>query len=105
MTDAVITGVGVVSAFGFGTRVFFDGLGEGRSAIGPIRSFDASSFPTRVAGEVPGLPSPPTPLPLAGEGSHDEAIFRRYEEIGAFRDRKVVFGILAAVEAWNSARC
>jgi 3-oxoacyl-[acyl-carrier-protein] synthase II len=50
---AVITGVGVVSAFGVGAPTFFGALAEGRSGIGPIRSFDASTFPTRVAGEVP----------------------------------------------------
>ena len=48
---AVITGVGVVSAFGIGAGPFFGGLTEGRSGIGRIRSFDASTFPTQVAGE------------------------------------------------------
>ena len=38
MSDpAVLTGVGVVSAFGVGARAFFRGLAEGRSAVGPIR--------------------------------------------------------------------
>ena len=50
---AVITGVGVVSAFGIGAPTFFGALAEGKSGIGPIRSFDASTFPTRIAGEVP----------------------------------------------------
>ena len=53
MSTPVITGVGVVSAFGVGVRPFFAALCEGRAAVGPIRHFDASALPTRVAGEVP----------------------------------------------------
>ena len=53
MTCAVITGVGVVSGFGVGARPFFGALAEGRSAVGPIRSFAAEGLATRVAGEVP----------------------------------------------------
>ena len=35
MTDVVVTGVGVVSAFGAGTAAFWDGLCAGRSALVP----------------------------------------------------------------------
>lgn len=49
-----ITGVGVVSPFGVGIDALWAGLVEGRSAIGPIRAFDASGFPCRLAGEVQG---------------------------------------------------
>ena len=91
---AVITGVGVVSPFGVGTERFWDALAAGESAVGPIRSFDASSFPTRVAGEVP---VDRVSAAWLGEG--------RWERDGSLRDRKVAFGLLAAVEAWRAAGC
>lgn len=106
MSQAVITGVGVVSAFGVGARTFFGALAEGRSAVGPIRSFDASSFPTRVAGEVSvgSIDGRWLRAHLDGFGD-DEAALNQYEQAGAFRDRKVGFGLLAAAEAWRMARC
>ncbi len=48
----VITGVGLVSALGLGTRETWDGLLAGRSGIGPVTHFDASDFSVRIAGEV-----------------------------------------------------
>ena len=82
MSGAVVTGVGVVSAFGVGARAFFQGLAEGRAAVGPIRSFDARAFPVRVAGEVPDPPA-----------------------LDGVRDRKVAFAVAAAREAWHQAAC
>lgn len=52
LPEVVITGLGVVSPIGIGREVFRDALESGRSGIGPIRSFDASSLPIRIAGEV-----------------------------------------------------
>ncbi len=51
----VITGVGLVSPLGIGTEETWQGLIEGRSGIGPITRFDASEYPTRIAGEVKGF--------------------------------------------------
>ena len=51
-TRVVVTGVGLVSALGVGTRETWRALLEGRSGIGPITHFDASQFSTRIAGEV-----------------------------------------------------
>jgi 3-oxoacyl-[acyl-carrier-protein] synthase II len=48
----VITGVGVVAPNGVGREQFWSACVEGRSGIGPIRSFDASNHPIRVAGEI-----------------------------------------------------
>jgi len=48
----VITGVGLVSALGLGTKETWDGLLSGKSGIGPVTHFDASDFSVRIAGEV-----------------------------------------------------
>ncbi|MBW2101644.1 MAG: beta-ketoacyl-ACP synthase II [Deltaproteobacteria bacterium] len=48
----VITGLGIVSPLGTGVEDNWDAVCAGRSGIGPITRFDASEFPTRIAGEV-----------------------------------------------------
>ena len=48
----VITGMGVVAPNGFGIENFWNSLVGGRSGIGKISHFDASSFSTQIAGEV-----------------------------------------------------
>ena len=59
----VITGVGLVSPLGVGTRENWDALLAGRSGIGPITRFDTKDFPARIAGEVKGFdPAAFTPL-------------------------------------------
>jgi 3-oxoacyl-[acyl-carrier-protein] synthase II len=49
----VITGMGAVSVLGTGLHVFWEGLLAGRSGIRKITQFDASTFPCKIAGEVP----------------------------------------------------
>lgn len=102
---AVITGVGVVSPFGVGTARFWDALAAGESAVGPIRSFAASSFPTRVAGEVPvERVSAAWLREQSSLGSLEESV-EGWERNGVLRDRKAAFGLLAALEAWRAAGC
>jgi len=50
-----VTGVGLVSPLGIGTRENWEALKEGRSGVGPITRFDASRYPVRIAGEVKGF--------------------------------------------------
>ncbi len=52
MRRVVVTGVGVISALGTGVVKNWDALTEGKSGIDLITKFDASGFPTRIAGEV-----------------------------------------------------
>ena len=52
MRRVVITGVGVVAPNGVGKEAFWKACVDGHSGVGPIRSFDASNHPIRIAGEV-----------------------------------------------------
>jgi 3-oxoacyl-[acyl-carrier-protein] synthase II len=51
----VITGVGAVTPVGNTAEEFWTALLAGTSGIGPITRFDATDFPTRIAGEVKGF--------------------------------------------------
>jgi 3-oxoacyl-[acyl-carrier-protein] synthase II len=50
-----VTGLGILSPVGIDLASSWDGIVNGRSGIGPITHFDASTFPTRIAGEVKGF--------------------------------------------------
>jgi act minimal PKS chain-length factor (CLF/KS beta) len=52
---AVITGLGVVAPNGIGTETWWEATQAGKSGIGPISHFDASTYPTQLAGEVDGF--------------------------------------------------
>src|SRR5919201_4729867 len=103
---AVISGAGAVSAFGVGLDRLLEGLSAGHAAVASIRSFDASCFPVRVAGEVP-VPEIAAEW-LAGQltgFAPAESLVHELDRDGALRDRKVAFALLAAAEAWRAAGC
>jgi 3-oxoacyl-[acyl-carrier-protein] synthase II len=53
MRRVAVTGLGVVAPNGVGKDAFWTACANGRSGVGPIRSFDASAHPVRIAAEVP----------------------------------------------------
>ena len=53
MPVPVITGLGVVSPWGTGRDVFFEGLKQAHSAVRAVSFFSTEHFKCRVAGEVP----------------------------------------------------
>jgi 3-oxoacyl-[acyl-carrier-protein] synthase II len=59
MTDkrprVVITGMGAITPLGLTVAELWAGLLEGKSGVGRITQFDASSLPCRIAGEVKGF--------------------------------------------------
>src|SRR3954452_410546 len=55
MSRVVVTGVGLCTSLATGTEETWDGLVNGRSGIGPIEAFDASTLCASDAGEVRDL--------------------------------------------------
>lgn len=52
---ALVTGIGLLSPLGVDRESTWRGLIEGRSGIDAVTRFDASAFPSRIAGEVRGF--------------------------------------------------
>lgn len=84
----VITGTGAVTPLANNVRATWAALLEGRSGIGPITLFDASTFPTRIAGEVKGL---------------DLARWRKTRPEGDRLGRNSIFALEAVAEAMAQA--
>ena len=55
MRRIVVTGMGMVTPVGRDLNATWSALQEGRSGVGPITLFDASTFPTRIAAEADGF--------------------------------------------------
>ncbi len=55
MQEVVITGMGIVSPAGIGKANFWRHIREGNSFITPITRFDASLYPSRIAGQIKEL--------------------------------------------------
>src|ERR1700751_5472944 len=52
MRRVVISGLGVVAPNGIGKDEFWTACLNGTSGVGPIRSFDATAHPVKIAAEV-----------------------------------------------------
>ncbi|MGD0336242.1 MAG: beta-ketoacyl-[acyl-carrier-protein] synthase family protein [Candidatus Omnitrophota bacterium] len=55
MDKIAITGIGVVAPSGIGTRQFWANIKAGRSAVKEITRFDASKYPSHIAGQIDDL--------------------------------------------------
>lgn len=55
MTSVVVTGLGIASPNGLGAEDYWSATLGGKNGIGRITRFDPSSYPARLAGEVPGF--------------------------------------------------
>lgn len=83
----VVTGMGIISPVGNSVAQAWDNITNGRSGVGRISRFDASSFPTQIAAEVKDFD-------MASYLSPKEA--RRY-------DTFIHFGLAAAMDALKDA--
>jgi 3-oxoacyl-[acyl-carrier-protein] synthase II len=55
MNKIAVTGIGVVTPSGIGKRQFWANIKSGRSFIKEITRFDASKYPSRIAGQIDDL--------------------------------------------------
>lgn len=55
MTAAVVTGLGIAAPNGLGAADYWAATLHGKSGISRVTRFDPSSYPARLAGEVPGF--------------------------------------------------
>jgi 3-oxoacyl-[acyl-carrier-protein] synthase II len=83
----VVTGLGIIAPVGIGVDECWRNILAGRSGIGRITRFDASAFPSQIAGEVKGFD-------VTKYLSAKEA--RRY-------DTFIHYGLVAAMEAVKDA--
>jgi len=58
MPRVVVTGLGAVTPVGNSAQSTWEALKAGRSGVGPITTFDASTFPVRIAGMVTDFKPP-----------------------------------------------
>ncbi len=84
----VVTGIGVISPLGLNAERTWEAVVSGKSGIGPITVFDASTFPVRVAAEVRGY------------SVTEHARTRRVQRL---LSRAAGFGLGAARMAWDDA--
>ncbi len=80
----VVTGLGIVSPVGNTVAAAWENILAGRSGIGPITSFDATGFHSRIAGEVRGF---------------DAADYFAAKDIRKF-DVFIHYGVAAGVQAF-----
>ena len=55
MTRVVITGIGAVTPVGNDATSTWESLKAGRSGVGPITTFDTTTYPVKIAGMVTGF--------------------------------------------------
>ncbi|MGW0857674.1 ketosynthase chain-length factor [Streptomyces sp. NPDC002690] len=54
-SSVVVTGLGIASPNGLGTKDYWAATRGGKSGIGRLTRFDPSGYPAKLAGEVPGF--------------------------------------------------
>jgi 3-oxoacyl-[acyl-carrier-protein] synthase II len=86
----VVTGIGLVTPLGCQKDIIWERLISGQSGISAINSFDASGFPSRIAGQITD------DLSWLGE----KMSLKEQKRVGRF----ILLGIAAAIRALEDAR-
>ncbi|HIF58612.1 MAG TPA: beta-ketoacyl-[acyl-carrier-protein] synthase II [Rhodospirillales bacterium] len=87
MRRVVVTGIGLVTPLACGADLTWNRLIEGKSGLGPIKSFDATQLSSRIAGEVPRDKN------LAGSFNNDDLISNKEKRR---MDTFIQYGLVAA---------
>src|SRR4051794_39234974 len=86
----VITGIGVVSSIGIGTKPFWENLLAGKSGIARVRQFDPGGMACQLAGEVP-------------EYKISDFVPKSYRKATKVMARDIELAVLAADDAFKDA--
>ncbi|MBU0936222.1 MAG: beta-ketoacyl-ACP synthase II [Spirochaetes bacterium] len=86
-SKVVITGMGVISPIGNDVQTMWESIKQGKTGVGPITCFDASTFDSKVAAEVKDFD------PALYMDKKDARKMARFSQ----------FAVAAAVQAWQDA--
>lgn len=84
----VVTGLGIISPVGNDVASFWQSLKEGKSGLGPLTSFDATGYDSRIAAEIKGF---------------DPAFYGMSSKDVRRMDKFVQYSVAAAKQALNDA--
>ncbi len=93
MRRVVVTGIGMVSPLGGDVETTWSNILAGKSGLGPITRFDASSMACRIAGEVKRG---------EGEGQFNPQEWMPAKELRRYDDF-IIYGLAAATQALRDA--
>ena len=86
----VITGIGVISPIGIGSKAFWENLLAGKIGVRRVQMFDASGLPSQIAGEVPAYKI----------GDYVPKSYRKATKVMA---RDIELAVIAADDAFKDA--
>src|SRR5436309_342437 len=90
MRRVVITGIGIISPLGIGTKAFWESLLAGKSGVRRIAAFDPGGFPSQVAGEVPAF-------------KVNDYVPKSYRKAAKVMARDIELAVVAADDAFKDA--
>src|ERR687894_2662815 len=90
MRRVVITGIGVISPIGIGSKSFWENLLAGQVGVRRIASFDPAGFACQIAGEVPSFKI----------GDYVPKSYRKATKVMA---RDIELAVIAADDAFKDA--
>ncbi len=94
----VVTGMGAITPVGNDVESTWASLIAGRSGINTITAFDASAFPTRIAGEVKGFD------PAAAIGSKEARRMDRFVQMAVAATKEALRDAQLEINASNAER-
>src|SRR4051812_10870941 len=90
MQRVVVTGIGVISPIGIGTKTFWGSLLSGKSGIAKVRAFDPGGFACQLSGEVPDY-------------KISEFVPKSYRKATKVMARDIELAVVAADDAFKDA--
>jgi 3-oxoacyl-[acyl-carrier-protein] synthase II len=90
MRRVAVTGIGIISPLGIGSKQHWEGLLAGKVAVQRISTFDPSGFPCQIAGQIPAF-------------KIGDFVPRAYRKATKVMARDIELAIVAADDAFKDA--